>query len=149
MRAVVQRVKEASVTVEGKTVGSIAQGLLVFLGIGQDDKQSDIAYIRDKVVNLRIFNDDHGNMNLSAADLGAEILLVSQFTLYGDCRKGRRPSFNQSAPIVSAKEIYEASVTEFKASGLKIETGRFQAHMNIASINDGPVTIMLDSQKLF
>lgn len=149
MRVVVQRVTSAAVQVEGQEVGRIGSGLLIFLGICKSDTKKDQDYIVEKVTNLRVFPDNSGQMNLSAKDLKKDLLIVSQFTLYGDCRKGRRPSFNQSASGDLAKTIYEESVKRFSESGLKVATGQFQAHMQIEAINDGPVTILLDSEKKF
>ncbi len=147
MRAVVQRVKKCSVEVGGKIVGDIEKGLLLLLGIKEDDDQKDIDYIKDKVVNLRVFEDEEGKMNLSLKDIGGKIMIVSQFTLYGDCRKGRRPSFIKAANPDAAQEIYKKFVAEFKKTGICVQQGVFQAHMDISLINDGPVTIMLDSEK--
>ncbi len=149
MRAVLQRVKEARVDVKGKTVGSIGHGLLVFVGIGEGDNEKDIEYIINKTLNLRIFGDDRSKFNLSLLDIGGEVLVVSQFTLFGDCRKGRRPSFSGAAPIEKAKKTYEQVVDEFRKKGIKVATGEFQAMMDVHIINDGPVTILLDSKKLF
>ena len=145
MRAVVQRVSQASVTVSGETVGSIGRGLLVLAAIGRDDTPEDAAYLVDKTVNLRIFPDDEGRFGRSALDIGAEVLLVSQFTLYGDTRKGRRPSFVDAAPPETAAARFEDLVQRFRATGLGVETGRFQEMMDVALVNDGPVTIWLDS----
>lgn len=149
MRAVLQRVKEARVDVDGKTVGSIRDGLLAFIGIGNDDTDEDIRYIVNKTLNLRIFGDHKSKFNLSLLDIKGELLIVSQFTLFGDCRRGRRPSFSGAAPIEEAKEIYEKVVKEFSKKGVRVATGEFQAMMEVHSINDGPVTILLDSKKLF
>lgn len=149
MRAVVQRVKTASVTVKEQIIGRIDQGLLVFLGISPDDTSQDIAYLCDKIVNLRVFDDDQGLMNLSALDIGGSILVVSQFTLYGDCRKGRRPSYSKAARPKQAKELYEEFIRAVMAHDLPVASGEFQAMMDIHLINDGPVTLLLDSQKLF
>lgn len=144
-----QRVAKSSVVVEDKVVGEINRGLLVFLGIGRDDKKSDIKYIADKVVNLRIFEDENGKFNLSLLDIEGEILVVSQFTLYGDARKGRRPSFVNAALPEDALKIYEEFLEYINEYGLKVETGVFQEHMIVNIENDGPVTILLDSKKLF
>ena len=149
MRAIIQRVKEPSVSVDGKCVGRIEAGLLIYLGVSKNDTEKDIKYIAEKAVRLRIFPDSNGQMNLSALDLQKELLLVSQFTLYGDCRKGRRPSFNQSASGEDAKKLYENAIQELKSYNLKVETGQFQAHMSVQSENDGPVTMMIDSEKIF
>ncbi len=149
MRAVVQRVLTSSVTVDGKVVGEIGKGLLVLLGVGRGDSKKDIKYIADKVVNLRIFEDENGKFNLSLLDIEGELLIVSQFTLYGDARKGRRPSFVDAAPPEDAVRLYEEFVEYISEYGLKVETGVFQEHMIVHIENDGPVTILLDSKKLF
>ena len=149
MRAVIQRVKSASVTVEGEVVSEIRQGLLVFLGVAQEDTPADIDYMANKIANLRIFEDDEGRMNLSILDLGGEALVVSQFTLYGDCRKGRRPSFIAAARPEKADPLYQAFMDEISQLGVSVKAGIFQAMMDVELINDGPVTIMLDSNKLF
>lgn len=149
MRAVVQRVKKSSVKVDEKIVGSIQYGLNVLIGINVDDTLDDLKYIVDKVINLRIFHDDNDKMNLSVKDIDGEILAISQFTLYGDCRKGRRPNFMNAMGGDEAKALYEEFVKMLKESGLKIETGEFGAHMNVEIENDGPVTILLDSKKEF
>lgn len=149
MRAVVQRVKEAKVVVEGEVVGSINKGLLVFLGVGGEDTDQDLDYLVDKVLGLRIFQDDKDKMNLSLLDVEGDLLVVSQFTLYGDVRKGKRPSFIDSAHPDIGKIYYEGFVKKAKDEGIKVETGIFGAHMDVSLINDGPVTIMLDSKKLF
>jgi len=149
IRAVVQRVKRARVTVEGQEVGAIGPGLLVFIGVGQGDDDHDVAYLADKVANLRIFADNQGKMNLSVRDVGGEVLAVSQFTLYGDCRKGRRPSFTAAAPPELARELYRQFVVALEDYGIKVATGHFQAEMLVALENDGPVTMLLDSKKLF
>lgn len=149
MRAVVQRVKSARVTVEDEVVGEIGPGLVVFLGVGEDDTCDDLSYLVDKVANLRIFEDDDGKMNLSALQLGLQVLVVSQFTLWGDCRRGRRPSFSHAAPPEKAVAMYEEYVRRLQGAGLSVETGRFQAMMTVSVENDGPVTILLDSDRLF
>lgn len=149
MRAVLQRVKSARVEVDGSVVGSIGHGLLVFVGIGADDSKKDIDYIVNKTINLRIFGDEKSKFNLSLLDIGGEVLLVSQFTLFGDCRKGRRPSFSGAAPIDVAKETYQEVIEAFREKGIKVETGEFQAMMEVYLVNDGPVTMLLDSKKLF
>ncbi|RCW43790.1 MULTISPECIES: D-aminoacyl-tRNA deacylase [unclassified Halanaerobium] len=150
MRAVVQRVKSASVEADKEITGEIGPGLLIFLGVGNDDDQSDADYLVNKIVNLRIFNDKDGQLNLSAVDLQKDILIVSQFTLFGDCRKGRRPSFFDAAPPDAAEILYNYFVYEIKNStDLKVETGVFQAMMDVVLINDGPVTLLIDSKKTF
>ena len=149
MRSVVQRVKRASVTVDGKTVGEIAMGLLILLAVGPEDGPGDLTWIVDKLVGLRIFEDEEGKMNRSVQEVGGEILMVSQFTLYGDCRKGKRPSFSAAAPPEKAKLLFEQVVEETRRRGLKVETGVFQAEMDVALINHGPVTMLLDSEKKF
>ena len=145
MRALVQRVVEASVLVEGQEVGRIGLGLVVFLGFAGDDEDSDSLYLVEKTVNLRIFADSENRFNRSALDVGAELLLVSQFTLYADTRKGRRPDFNRAAGAEQAREAYEKAVELFHNTGLTVATGRFQEYMQVLLQNDGPVTIMLDS----
>ena len=145
MRALVQRVVEASVLVEGQEVGRIGPGLVVFLGFAGDDEESDSLYLVEKTVNLRIFADSENQFNRSALDVGAELLLVSQFTLYADTRKGRRPDFNRAAGAEQAREAYEKAVALFRNTGLTVATGRFQEYMQVLLQNDGPVTIMLDS----
>ena len=145
MRALIQRVSEASVTVEDQEVGRIGSGLLVFLGFTSRDEETDSLYLVDKVVNLRIFADDDNRFNRSALDVGAELLLVSQFTLYADTRKGRRPDFNQAAGPDQAGEAYHQAVDLFRKTGLTVATGQFQEYMQVRIQNDGPVTIMLDS----
>lgn len=149
MRAVVQRVSEAKVTVEGEKVAHIENGLMVLLGVGQEDQEQDVIFLADKLANLRIFSDDNGRLNLSVLDIDGEVLVVSQFTLYGDCRKGRRPSFSSAAPPELAKELYERFVDRLRSHGLKVETGVFQAHMEVSLINDGPVTLLMSSQGEF
>lgn len=149
MRAVLQRVKEASVTVEGQIVGHCGKGLLVFLGVKDTDDEAHGAYIAEKIAHLRIFEDEEGKMNRSVLDAGGEILMVSQFTLYGDGRKGRRPSFSQAAPPERALALYRGVVGSLKDKGLQVEEGVFQAHMDVSLVNDGPVTLLLDSEKNF
>lgn len=149
MRAVVQRVKEAKVEVDGEIVGSIAGGLLVFLGVGEEDEEKDLDYMVDKVLGLRIFQDENDKMNLSLLDVGGELLVVSQFTLYGDARKGKRPSFTASAHPEKGESYYEEFIQRAREKGVKVETGVFGAHMHVDLINDGPVTILLDSKKNF
>jgi D-tyrosyl-tRNA(Tyr) deacylase len=145
MRAVIQRVSRARVDVSGETVGSIGRGLLVLLAVGRDDTPADLAYVVSKIVNLRIFPDDDGRFDRSIVDVSGELLLVSQFTLYGDTRKGRRPSFTEAAPPEAAAEQLASVVERFRATGLNVETGRFQAMMDVELVNDGPVTIVIDS----
>ena len=149
MRAVVQRVLNASVEVENKIVGQINQGFLVLLGVGQEDDETDMKYIADKIMNLRVFEDENEKMNLSINDIKGELLVVSQFTLYGDCRKGRRPSFDTAGEPKMAKELYLKTCEYFKSFGIKTETGIFAADMKVNLLNDGPVTLLLDSKKLF
>ncbi|WP_066683724.1 D-aminoacyl-tRNA deacylase [Christensenella intestinihominis] len=149
MRAVVQRVKNASVSTEGKTVGRIGTGLLVLLGISAEDTEKDMEYIAEKCVNLRIFEDSSGVMNLSVKEIAGEILVVSQFTLYGDARKGRRPSYIRAASPDSARDLFEKCVYVFREKYEKIQTGKFQAEMQVSLVNDGPVTILLDSKREF
>lgn len=149
MRCVVQRVSRASVTVDKEIVGKIDQGLLVLWGVGEKDEDADCRWLVDKVVGLRIFEDEEGKMNRSVLDVKGEILMVSQFTLYGDCRKGRRPSFSSAAAPEKAKALFDQAVAYIKEYGLKVETGIFQADMQVELINDGPVTLLLDSEKNF
>lgn len=148
MRAVVQRVKDAKVTTQGRTVGSIDHGLLVFLGIEENDRQTDLQYICDKTIGLRIFEDAEGKMNRSVVDVGGSVLLISQFTLCGDVRKGRRPSFITAARPETAVLLYEQGI-EMLRKTVKVETGEFQAIMDVALTNDGPVTILIDSKRTF
>ncbi|SHH16312.1 D-aminoacyl-tRNA deacylase [Thermosipho atlanticus] len=149
MRAVIQRVLNASVNVNGKTIAKINKGILVLLGVGKHDTDEDAKYLSDKIVNLRIFDDEQGKMNLSLIDIKGELLIVSQFTLFGDCRRGRRPSYSESAPPTQAKKLYEKFIEYSKKYGLKVETGTFGAYMEVSLINDGPVTLLLDSKKVF
>lgn len=149
MRAVVQRVKKSRVIVEGRLVGEINKGVNVLLGISKEDTIEDLKYIKDKIINLRVFEDENDKMNLSLLDIKGDILAISQFTLYGDCRKGRRPNFMNAMGGDEAKALYEEFVKMLKESGLKVETGEFGAHMNVEIENDGPVTILLDSKKEF
>ena len=149
MRAVVQRVREASVTVDEEVTGAIGTGLLVLLGVEEGDQQADADYIVDKTINLRIFNDDDGKFNRSLEDVSGGVLVVSQFTLHGDCRKGRRPSFVKAARPESAIPLYEYALGAFRARGVATEAGRFGAHMDVRLHNDGPVTILLDSGRAF
>ncbi len=149
MKALLQRVSKATVTVGGEEVGRIGQGLVVLLGVASGDIQQDAQYLVQKAVNLRIFSDQEGKFNLSALDIKGELLLVSQFTLLADARKGRRPSFTDAAPPAEAQALFEYSVEQARATGLKVATGRFQQHMLVEIHNDGPVTIMLDSRDKF
>lgn len=149
MRAVAQRVIEARVSVDGITVGEIGRGLLVYLGVGRGDGAEDARWLADKVARLRIFPDAAGVMNESALDRGASALVVSQFTLHADARKGRRPSYAEAAPPEEALPLYEAFVADLRAILGRVETGRFQEHMQVSSVNEGPVTILLDSRKAF
>ena len=145
MRVLIQRVTRASVTVEGAVTGEIGNGLLALIGIAAADTTKEADYLADKMVNLRIFADEQGRMNRSVMDIQGELLLVSQFTLYGDCRKGRRPSFDAAAPPAAAKELYEYFVRQVAAKGLRVATGVFQAHKEVSLLNDGPVTLLLES----
>ncbi len=149
MRAVVQRVSQASVTVDGEVTGRIDTGLMVLLGVEDGDADRDAHYLAEKIAGLRVFEDANGKMNLSLADVGGGMLVVSQFTLLGDCRKGRRPSFVAAAQPAEAERLYEYFVSIVQGLGIKAECGRFRTHMNVALVNDGPVTLMLDSGKLF
>lgn len=144
MRAVIQRVSQASVTVEGAVTGAIGTGLMVLLGVAKGDNAAAVEAMVDKIVNLRIFPDSNGKMNLSLLDIQGSLLVVSQFTLYGDCRKGRRPSFDSAAPADEAKRLYESFVEVARARGVHAETGIFQAHMDVALVNDGPVTLIVE-----
>ena len=146
MKALVQRVTRASVTVGDKEVGRIGEGLVVLLGVGKDDSEEDARYLADKVVNLRIFSDAAGRFSLSALEKRGGVLVVSQFTLLADTRKGRRPSFTEAAPPDKARELYESFVSEVRSSGLTVETGIFQEHMVVDICNDGPVTLLLESR---
>lgn len=149
MRAVVQRVTHASVTVAGETVGAIGPGLLVFLGVADGDGPADIEYVASKVAGLRVFRDEAGRMNRSVADTGGSVLVVSQFTLLGDVRRGRRPAFDGAAPPSRAHAIYEAFIGRLRTDGLTVACGQFQADMQVALVNDGPVTILIDSRRTF
>ena len=146
MRLVIQRVKKAEVGIDGKAYSKIAQGLLIFVAIGRNDGTDDIQYLCDKVKNLRIFDDDKGKMNRSVMDVKGELLVVSQFTLLGDCGKGRRPSFDEAAEPQKAEELYEIFVQRLKTMALNVATGQFRAMMDISLVNDGPVTFILDSK---
>jgi D-aminoacyl-tRNA deacylase len=149
LRAVVQRVTSSSVEVEGEIVGKINRGLLVLLGIGEEDSQKDLDYISDKVAGLRIFEDANDKMNLSVKDIRGEIFVISQFTLYGDARKGKRPSFSSSAKPDIAEKLYKEFIQRVKDFGIHTQEGIFGAHMKVSLVNDGPVTILLDSKKTF
>jgi D-aminoacyl-tRNA deacylase len=149
MRAVVQRVSRAKVTVNNWTSGEIGLGLLVLLGVGREDTEADATYLAEKIAGLRIFEDHDGKMNRSVQDAGGSVLAVSQFTLYGDVRRGKRPSFDAAAPPEQARRLYEFFVQRIQAAGLRCETGRFQEMMQVELVNDGPVTILLDSGKAF
>ena len=149
MRAVVQRVSRAKITIHGWTSGEIGLGLLVLLGVGQTDTEADVNYLAQKIAGLRIFEDSEGKMNRSVIDVGGSVLAVSQFTLYGDVRRGKRPSFDAAAAPEKARQLYELFVQHIQAAGLRCETGRFQEMMQVELINEGPVTILLDSAKAF
>ena len=149
MRAVVQRVSRAKVNINDFTSGEIGLGLLVLLGVGSDDTEADVDYLAQKIAGLRIFEDAEGKMNRSVVDVGGSVLAVSQFTLYGDVRRGKRPSFEHAAPAQQARRLYELFVERIQAAGLPCQTGRFQQSMQVELVNEGPVTIMLDSSKAF
>ena len=149
MRAVVQRVSRAQVTVGEETTGEIGLGLLVLLGIGRDDTEADANYLAEKIAGLRVFEDDSGKMNRSVQDVGGSVLAVSQFTLYGDVRRGKRPSFDRASPPEKARQLYEFFVERIRSTGLRCETGRFQEMMRVELVNEGPVTILLDSARVF
>ncbi len=149
MRAVVQRVKSAHVAVDQQIVGAIGPGLMILLGVGKEDNETDAKYLAEKIANLRIFSDDQDKLNLSVLDNGYEILAISQFTLYGDCRKGRRPGFSDAMNPTDADMLYKKFVAYLEEMGLKVATGQFQADMDVELINHGPVTILLDSKKNF
>ncbi len=149
MRAVVQRVREASVTVEGEVLGRIGQGLVLYLGVGRGDDESHVAYLAEKIAHLRIFEDEQSNLNRSVLDVGGAALVISQFTLYGDCRRGRRPSFDAALPPEQAQALYERFLAALAGHGVPVQCGRFRAMMDVASVNAGPVTILLDSTKVF
>lgn len=146
MKALIQRVQKASVTVDGQTIGKIDRGILVYLGITHGDNENEIKYLLEKISNLRIYENEDGKLDKSLLEVKGSILLVSQFTLYGTADKGRRPDFGMAAPIQEAKDVYDKAVEIFKSSNVPVETGKFQAHMNIESINDGPFTMMLESK---
>jgi D-tyrosyl-tRNA(Tyr) deacylase len=146
MRAVIQRVSQASVAVNGREVGSIAGGMLVLLGIEKNDEDSDIALLCRKLLSLRIFSDSAGKLNLSIQDINGAILVISQFTLYGDCRKGNRPSFSQAAPPEQARLLYDRFLSTIQRGGVHVETGEFQAMMEVSLVNDGPVTLIVDTR---
>lgn len=148
MRAVVQRVRRAAVVIDDETVAAIERGLLVLLGVTATDTHADVQWLADKTANLRIFNDEASKMNLAVADVGGSLLVVSQFTLYGDCKKGRRPSFIAAAPPELAVPLYEAFVNALRALGLPVQTGRFGAMMQVKLVNDGPVTLILDTKEV-
>ena len=149
MRAVVQRVSSASVTVGGEIVGRIGEGLVVLLGVAGSDGPDDVAYVTGKIHDLRIFSDEEGKMNRSVAEAGGSVLVVSQFTLLGDCRRGRRPSFDAAGPPAVAEQLYEDVVQALRGRGVTVETGVFRANMQVALVNDGPVTLLLDSTRGF
>jgi D-tyrosyl-tRNA(Tyr) deacylase len=149
MRAVVQRVSRAKVAVNGEITGEIGRGLLVLLGVGCADTEADAVYLAEKIAGLRIFEDDQGKMNRSVVDVGGGVLAVSQFTLYGDVRRGKRPSFDSAAPPEKARQLYEFFLERIRTSGLRCEIGRFQEMMQVELVNEGPVTILLDSAKTF
>jgi len=147
MRAVIQRVKTAEVYVEGRLSGKIGNGLLAFVGVAKGDGEDDLSYLASKLPDLRIFEDTSGKFNLSLKEKGGELLVVSQFTLYGDCRKGRRPSFTEAEEPVTAKNLYDRLISKLREQGISVQTGEFQAKMEVHLINDGPVTLLLDSRK--
>ena len=147
MRAVIQRVKSAQVRVDGRVSGKIEKGLLVLLGVGKGDGESDLSFLTSKIPDLRIFEDESGKFNLSLKEVSGEILVVSQFTLFGDCRRGRRPSFTEAEEPSAAKHLYEQFVLKLKQQGIPVQTGEFQAKMEVHLINDGPVTLLLDSRQ--
>ncbi|MFN0199633.1 MAG: D-aminoacyl-tRNA deacylase [Planctomycetaceae bacterium] len=149
MRAVVQRVSRAKVTVEGEIVGEISRGLLILLGVAENDAESDAVVLALKISGLRIFEDEQGKMNRDLTEVGGQLLVVSQFTLLGDCRKGRRPSFIEAARPEIAEPLYQIFIAEVRGRGIAVETGRFQVHMDVELVNDGPVTLLVDSRKAF
>ncbi len=148
MRAVVQRVSRAGVEIGGRTTATIGRGLVILLGIRSDDSATDLTWMADKIMHLRIFPDGDGKMNISLADMGGEMLIISQFTLYGDCRKGRRPGFSAAAPPEIAEPLYHQFIEEVRKRGIRVATGTFAADMAVDLVNDGPVTLLLDSEKL-
>jgi D-tyrosyl-tRNA(Tyr) deacylase len=145
MRSCIQRVSEARVTVDGQLTGQIGRGLVVLLGVGAGDSQTEVSWLADKIIGLRVFEDDAGKMNRSIEDVGGAMLVVSQFTLYGDCRKGRRPSFIDAAPPELAENLYNDFVARLRAAGIEVATGRFREHMQVSLVNDGPVTLWIDT----
>jgi len=147
MKAVIQRVSQAEVRVNAKRIGAIDKGILIFIGVSKEDTSEDAKYLVKKIVQLRIFEDAEGKMNLSAIDVGGELLVISQFTLYGNCRKGRRPSFDKAADAQKGEELYDYFVSELRKQHLKVETGQFQAMMDVDLVNDGPVTFILESNQ--
>jgi D-tyrosyl-tRNA(Tyr) deacylase len=147
MKAVIQRVKSAEVCVDGRMTGKIGKGLLVLLGVGKGDGERDLSFLTSKIPDLRIFEDDSGKLNLSLKEMNGEMLVVSQFTLYGDCRKGRRPSFTEAEEPAAAKHLYEQFILKLREQGIPVQTGEFQADMEVHLINDGPVTLLLDSRQ--
>ena len=149
MRAVVQRVSRAQVVIDGEIAGQIGLGLLILLGVGHDDTEVDANYLAEKIAGLRVFEDDSGKMNRSVQDVGGSVLAVSQFTLYGDVRRGKRPSFDRASPPEKARQLYEFFVERIRSTGLRCETGRFQERMKVELVNEGPVTILLDSARVF
>ncbi|MEP0842101.1 MAG: D-tyrosyl-tRNA(Tyr) deacylase [Phycisphaerae bacterium] len=149
MRAIVERVSQASVTVEGNVVGAIGRGLLVYVGVGKDDGEADVAYLCDKIAGLRIFTDEAGKMNLSVSDVGGGLLVISAFALQADARKGRRPSFDAAADPEPARALYDALCDRLAAAGLPVARGVFRAKMHVACVNEGPICILLDSKRLF
>ena len=149
MRTVFQRVTRAQVSIDDKVTGSICKGLVVFVGIRSEDNDSDLQWLAEKIVHLRVFEDEDGKMNRSLTDIGGEMLIISQFTLYGDCRKGRRPGFSTAAPPSIAEPYYQKFIREVETKGIQVATGTFQADMQVELVNDGPVTLLLDSEKKF
>lgn len=149
MRAVVQRISRGQVTVDNQIVGKVGKGFLVLLGVSEEDTQDEVIYMAQKIVGLRVFQDEEGKMNRSINDINGEMLVVSQFTLYGDCRKGRRPSFVKAARPEKADELYQSFVAEVRGQGISVETGQFQAEMSVELVNQGPVTLLIDSDKEF